>query len=249
VCIINNNYSRVLKGFLMSEMLVMSRDEVRAFDSMAINELGVAGVVLMENAGRGAAEVIVGTFNDEETQKIGIFCGTGNNGGDGYVIARHLLNWGMDVDVIICGDKEKISGDALVNLKILEKIGQHVDVVDSQSADAGQAVGELIKENGYTLVVDSIFGTGLQGELRGGYAGIIRAINTSGAKITAIDIPSGLECDSGQPLVDHAGVSAAIKADVTVTFVAVKKGFKANPDSSKYIGEVYVTSIGVEPSL
>ena len=231
----------------MSELLVMSRDEVRAFDRMAINEIGIAGVVLMENAGRGAAEVIVGTFDVGQTRKIGIFCGTGNNGGDGYVIARHLLNWGMNVDVIVCGDKGKICGDALVNLNVLEKIGHSVDVVDSQSADAGQVVEELVKAKRYTLVIDAIFGTGLQGELRGGYAGIIQAINSSGAKIAAIDIPSGLDCDSGMPLEDQAGVGAAINADVTVTFVAVKKGFKENPDSAKYVGEVYVASIGVEP--
>jgi len=98
--------------------VLMTKNEIRAVDSWAINTIGIPGVVLMENAGRSCAELIKEKLKDVAAPKVCIFCGTGNNGGDGYVIARHLLNSGFEVVVVICGDREKVKGDAKINLDI-----------------------------------------------------------------------------------------------------------------------------------
>jgi NAD(P)H-hydrate epimerase len=193
----------------------------------------------MENAGRSCAELIREKLGSVARPKAVIFCGTGNNGGDGYVIARHLLNSGYEVVVVVCGDYEKIGGDAKINLDIIEKLRQAIERVDPK----GDAIAERVKAlcEGADMIVDGLFGTGLTGELRGGYRELIEGINEQDCPILAVDIPSGLDCDTGEPL------GAAIKADYTVTFVAAKKGF-AKPAARKYTGEVYVASIGVEPA-
>ena len=225
------------KYSLDNNFVVMSRDEVRAVDTWAINEVGAPGVVLMENAGRSCADFIMEKLSGVERPRVCIFCGTGNNGGDGYVIARHLLNSGYEVVVAICGDYEKIKGDARINLEILEKLGQPIERIDPK----GERVAGLVRElaEGADMIVDGLFGTGLAGRLRCGYGKLIESINKLGCPILAVDIPSGLDCDTAEPL------GAAIRADYTVTFVAAKKGF-ANPGSAAYTGEVFIASIGVE---
>ncbi|MHC4623201.1 MAG: NAD(P)H-hydrate epimerase [Planctomycetota bacterium] len=219
--------------------IVMSRAEVRAIDSWAINEVGVPGVVLMENAGRSCAELIREKLAGAAHPKVCIFCGTGNNGGDGYVIARHLLNSRFEVVVVICGDRGKIKGDAKANLDILEKLGQPVAGLDLSGDDIRGRV-EAFSE-GADMIVDGLFGTGLSGELREEYRELIENINGRNRPIVAVDIPSGLDCDTGEPL------GAAVRARWTVTFVAVKKGF-AVAGAGEYTGEVFVASIGVEPT-
>ncbi|MGA2173046.1 MAG: NAD(P)H-hydrate epimerase [Sedimentisphaerales bacterium] len=218
---------------------VMSRDQVRAFDAWAINELGVPGVVLMENAGRSCAEFIKEKLSQTDTPRVCIFCGTGNNGGDGFVIARHLLNAGFAVVVIICGRRDKIKGDAKVNLDILKGLDAPVEQLDVDGIDdIKDRVAALARDA--DMIVDAVFGTGLMGELRNGYKRLIETINALGRPILAVDIPSGLDCDTGNPL------GAAIKANWTVTFVAVKKGFVLE-NTRAHTGEVYVASIGIEP--
>src|SRR4030042_4702160 len=107
--------------------VVMTRDEVRAFDAWAINELGIPGVVLMENAGRSCAGLVEDKLKDISEPKVCIFCGTGNNGGDGYVIARHLINHDIRAAVVVCGETSKIKGDAKINLDILERMGEPIE--------------------------------------------------------------------------------------------------------------------------
>jgi NAD(P)H-hydrate epimerase len=223
--------------------VVMSRDEIRAFDAWAINTLGIPGVVLMENAGRSCAELIKKEMDsrfrgNDKTAKICIFCGTGNNGGDGYVIARHLLNSGFEVIVVICGNRNKIKGDAKINLDILEKLGQPIEQLNLDEEN----IAELVKNyvSGASMLVDGIFGTGLSGQLGNEYKQLIESINAQRIPILAVDIPSGLDCDTGQVL------GAAVRASYTVTFVAVKKGF-ASAKAKAYTGEIFVASIGVEP--
>jgi len=215
---------------------VMTRDEVRAFDAWAINTLGVPGVVLMENAGRSCAELVKDKLKDVADPKVCIFCGTGNNGGDGYVIARHLINGGFDVTVVICGDREKIKGDAKINLDVLERMGRPIERLNPADANLAGRVQHLTA--GAQVLVDSLFGTGLRGELSDEYRRLIENINACRRPILAVDIPSGLDCDSGRPL------GAVIKAAWTVTFVAVKKGFTF-ADAARYTGEIFVASIGV----
>jgi len=217
--------------------VVMTRQEIRAVDAWAINTLGVPGVVLMENAGRSCAELIKEKLAKTARPKACIFCGTGNNGGDGYVIARHLLNSGFEVTVVICGPRDKIKGDAKINLDILERLGQRIEQLNLNADIAGQV--KTFAE-GADMIVDAVFGTGLSGQLSDEYKRLIESINAQNKPVLAVDIPSGLDCDTGRPL------GAAVKATYTVTFVAAKKGFTEKA-SAEYTGQVFVASIGVEP--
>ncbi len=219
-----------------TESVVMTRDQVRAVDAWAIDTLGIPGVVLMENAGRGCAELIQEKLRDVSEPKVCIFCGTGNNGGDGYVIARHLINSGFDVAVVICGDRDKIKGDAKTNLDILERMGQPVELLNPADSNTEGRVAGLAA--GADMLVDSLFGTGLNGPLRSDYRQLVETLNACECPILAVDIPSGLDCDTGQPL------GAAIEASWTVTFVAVKKGF-ASAQAARHTGDVFVGSIGI----
>lgn len=216
--------------------VVMSRDEVRAFDAWAINTLGIPGVVLMENAGRSCAELIIDKLKNAAGRKVCIFCGTGNNGGDGYVIARHLINHGVKVAVVVCGDRNKIKGDAKTNLDILEQMGESIEVLNPSDRDIAGRVERFAAGAG--VIVDGLFGTGLRGQLSDEYIRLIESINACDCPAMAVDIPSGLDCDTGEPL------GAAIRAVWTVTFVAVKKGF-ISESAAQYTGEIYVASIGI----
>jgi NAD(P)H-hydrate epimerase len=238
-----------MKGFAMDDLVIMSRDEVRAFDARAINELKVPSVVLMENAGRGCADVVMGMGPEKGGfKKAVIFCGTGNNGGDGYVIGRHLRNNGIEAVFVICGDRNKIAGDAMINLKILENTGADIKVIDVSADDTALQVEKILTDGKFDVIVDALFGTGLTGTLRGRYQDVIASINHARLPVAAVDIPSGLDCDSGLPLDGPDGQPVAVKADFTVTFVAVKKGFYECTQSAEYTGEVFVASIGVEPA-
>ncbi len=221
------------------ECIVMSRDEVRAVDRWAINTLGILGVVLMENAGRSCAELIKEKLNGVANLKVCIFCGTGNNGGDGYVVARHLLNGGCKVSVIIIGDRNKIKGDAKTNIDILERLGQPIEQLNLDKADIPVRVKNFTA--GADMLVDALFGTGLSGQLSNEYQQLIESINSRNCPVLSVDIPSGLDCDTGEPL------GAAVKASWTVTFVAVKKGFTSE-NAAQYTGEIFIASIGVEPA-
>jgi hydroxyethylthiazole kinase-like uncharacterized protein yjeF len=222
-----------------SECLIMTREQVRAFDSWAINELGIPGVVLMENAGRSCAELVRDKLSQVADPKVCIFCGSGNNGGDGYVIARHLLNYGFEVCVVLCSDREKVKGDAKINLDVLEGMGQSIEILDPSGDDISMRIQSVAAQT--DIIVDALFGTGLQGQLRGDCIQLIESINALSRPVLAVDIPSGLDCDSGEAL------GTAIKADCTVTFVAVKKGFSVGSDVRQYTGEIYIASIGIDP--
>ena len=214
----------------------MTRDEVRAFDAWAINTLGIPGVALMENAGRSCAALIEDKLKGIANPKVCIFCGTGNNGGDGYVIARHLVNRGVKTTVVVCGDRNKIKGDAKINLDILERMGESIERLNPADRDIAEQVGRFTA--GTDILVDSIFGTGLRGQLSDEYRRLIESINACNSPVLAVDIPSGLDCDSGELL------GAAIEAAWTVTFVAVKKGFTF-ATAAQYTGKIFVASIGI----
>jgi len=215
--------------------LVLTRQQARDFDNWAINNAGVPGAVLMENAGRGCAEIIISELKKSGGDKVCVFCGTGNNGGDGFVIARHLKNEGFKVKIGLCGKSSKIKGDAEINYKITRNMKIAIKELDLNNIEKG--VKDIASDS--NLIVDAIFGTGLTGEISGEFEKLINAINSLNKPIIAVDIPSGLDCDSGLPL------GAAIRATKTVTFAAAKKGFR-NPDCAKYTGEIYIASIGIE---
>jgi NAD(P)H-hydrate epimerase len=216
----------------------MTRDEVRAFDAWAINTLCIPGVVLMENAGRSCAELIVDKLKGVAEPKVCVFCGTGNNGGDGYVITRHLINRDVKATVVVCGDRSKIEGDAKINLDILERMGQSIELLNPAESNIAEKVEHFSAGSG--IIVDGLFGTGLKGQLRDEYNRLIESINTCDIPVMAVDIPSGLDCDSGEPL------GAVIQAKWTVTFVAAKKGFLSKK-AAQYTGEIFVASIGIAP--
>ena len=220
----------------------MSRQQVRLFDRQAIEEFGISGLVLMENAGRSCAELAMQMLGPEPQDKsVAVFCGAGNNGGDGFVIARHLHNRGVGVKVIICADRGKIKGDALANLLIIEKIKVPVVETDLRPEKILPQVNSFCV--GCGLIVDALFGTGLKGEIPSVYSQLIACINAAGLPILAVDIPSGLDCDLGVPL------PVCIRAEATVSFVAAKKGFFENPQVRDVIGRLYIASIGVNPGL
>jgi NAD(P)H-hydrate epimerase len=209
----------------------LSRAEVRDIDRRAIEEYGVPGVVLMENAGRGAAEVLL---------RLGVrcpvcvCCGKGNNGGDGFVIARHLDNAGVPVEILLFCAPEELTGDAAVNERIAARSGLPLRSFPGKDLDLAPVQEALARAE---WVIDALFGTGLGGPIRAPLDGVIAAINGSPAKVLAVDIPSGLDCDHGAPL------GPTVRAHHTVTFVAQKKGF-ANSAAAAWLGQVHVVGIG-----
>ena len=217
----------------------MSRDEVRNVDRIAIEEYGLPGVVLMENAARGCVEWL----NEIGINGPVVVCaGRGNNGGDGFVIARHLENASRDVRVLLFAKRSSVRGDAAVNLTVLEKAGTPL-----RCFDAGVESDEIRHElENAEWIIDALLGTGTRGGLREPYATIISEINASSARKMAIDLPSGLDCDSGMP-VDPAK-PIAVRSDFTATFVARKLGFQ-NEASREFTGEIRVIDIGVPRAM
>lgn len=205
-------------------MKIATREIVREIDRLTISKYGVPGLVLMENAGRATADVIIDNFSYAD--KVSIFAGSGNNGGDGFVIARHLISDGLDVDVYILSDPKKLSGDALVNYKALKNIGGNIVELKNNLRKYKQA----------DIIVDAIFGTGLDREVTGFYKKVIDFINSQGVPTISVDLPSGLDANTGQPL------GSAVLADVTVTFVLPKLGISIYP-GVEYSGEIYVADI------
>jgi NAD(P)H-hydrate epimerase len=214
----------------------LSRSEVRALDARAADELGLPPLLLMENAGRGAAEGL--RRRAGERARVLIVCGPGNNGGDGAVAARHLDAWGFPVRVVWLARAEQLRGDAAFQYAILAKSGieQHAcpDPPDPARLAAWLAEADW--------VVDGLFGTGLTRAIEGLFATWIETINGSGKPVLALDLPSGLDADTGLPL----GVT--IRATATASFVALKLGF-AQPGAESFTGEVFVVDIGLPRRL
>jgi len=200
-------------------------------DRAAIDDYHVPGVVLMENAGRGATEILV---RRAPRGVIAICCGRGNNGGDGFVMARHLSLRGLPARTLLLADPATLTGDAAINHRIVAL--SRLPLVPCYGDDGlARLTQELASAD---WVVDGLLGTGLHGEAREPYRSAIEAIHRAGRPVLAIDIPSGLDCDTGRVL------GVAVRADLTVTFVAEKTGF-ANPEARAYLGEVHVVDIGV----
>jgi NAD(P)H-hydrate epimerase len=219
-------------------MKVANAEEMQELDRKAIETYRIPGMILMENAGRGAAEVISNTFPDLHKKKIAIIAGKGNNGGDGFVIARYLLNQGTSVRVYLLTDPKGLRGDAEINFNIFQRMKGEVVSVPS-SKDYVKVKKDLEK---FDILVEGIFGTGLDAEVRGYYREVIDHLNTLQRPIVAIDIPSGLDANTGKPL------GTAIRASLTVTFGLPKVGHLI-PPGLDYVGEVKVIDIGIPKKL
>ncbi len=216
---------------------ILSRDQIRRVDRLALEQYGMSGLVLMENAGRNAAEIIESVYGPAGSAVL--FCGGGNNGGDGCVIARHLSNRGWSVRLVMIADAEKMTPDTAANYRVITAMGLHlVSALDAPSQmRALAAMGEK------DVLVDAILGTGFHGEVRHPVAGLLQAMNRAPKRaIVSIDVPSGFDCDSGQPS------EATVRADLTITFVALKQGYAAG-GAPAILGRVEVADIGVPTQL
>ncbi len=205
---------------------------MRQMDGFAIKELGIPGVVLMENAGKGTFLVIESEFECEGGETVYLFCGKGNNGGDGYVIGRYLWNAGMQVKFFVAGEEDDLKGDALTNYDIVRKLGLPVEFI-SDKKDL-----QKIDRNVPDLVVDALLGTGITGAVYGFMKDVIAYINGLDCPVISVDVPSGLNADS--PVVE----GEAVLADMTVT-MALPKVCHAFYPAKNYVGELYIVDIGI----
>jgi NAD(P)H-hydrate epimerase len=212
------------------DIVHLTRKQVREVDRRAIEQYHIPGIVLMENAARAVA-VCAWDMLGRRPGNVLVLCGGGNNGGDGLAAARHLHNRGANVSIGLMTDPKKYQGDALVNWNIVSAMH-----IPAQPFEAG-----MLKE-WPQLVIDAIFGTGLSEAVRDPFPGIFSAVNGAGMPVLAVDLPSGLDCDSGRAL------GACIKANRTITFVAPKIGF-AEADAKAFLGDVVVGDIGCPPEL
>jgi NAD(P)H-hydrate epimerase len=212
-------------------MFTLSCEQIRQIDRLAVEQYAMPSILLMENAGYNAARIIETEYPSPVRSAV-IFCGPGNNGGDGLVIARHLHNAGRRLTVILAGPAERLKGDALTNYQIVSKMPVPILTLD--------ATDESL--TGADLIIDALLGTGFTGEPRPPLDTIIQKINRSGKPVVAVDVPSGLDCSSGT-----AG-QATIRANLTITFVAVKTAF-LTPTTAPYLGKLQVADIGVPKEL
>lgn len=213
---------------------VLTARQMAECDRRAIQEYGIPGVVLMENAGRAVAELAGQLLGKVARKRVAIFCGKGNNGGDGYVVARHLANSGAQVRLFLVGRRTEVKGDAATNLHIVEKMGLNL-----QEITTAEHIPDLRSTD---LVIDALLGTGLQGPVHGILADVIEALNASRAPALAIDVPSGLDSDSGSIL------GVAIRATITGTMAALKRGLLFSP-GREHAGVVKIIDIGMPQAV
>ncbi|MBE9502924.1 MAG: NAD(P)H-hydrate dehydratase [Proteobacteria bacterium] len=217
-------------------MKVVTADEMREIDSRTIEEFRIPGVVLMENAGRGAACAVEDYIADKDINKVLVVAGKGNNGGDGFVLARHLVNGGLDCEICLAGKESDVSGDARTNMDVASAMGITIHEMVENIASLEKAIHQS------DLIVDALFGTGLNQPVKDFYRGIIDAVNFSELPVISLDIPSGLDSTTGRPL------GAAIEADMTVTFCLPKIGSIIYPGAD-YVGELVLADIGAPYEL
>lgn len=208
---------------------MLNRLESQAIDKQCTETYGIPSIILMENAGRGIVDVFLRL---KSQGKVVICCGGGNNGGDGLVIARHLDNHHIPVHILLFIDPLTLKGDAKINYEIVQRSGIPLTVIRS---DDIQSMKPFLSEASW--IIDALFGTGLKGGVKSPFNQIIQLINEAKKQILSVDIPSGLDCDTGEVL------GTAIQAAHTVTMVALKKGF-TNPKAAAYLGEVHIVDIG-----
>jgi NAD(P)H-hydrate epimerase len=230
-------------------MRPLTREQIRAVDLRAIGDYFLPGIVLMENAGRNAAHLLIALASLDRVDpplRVAIACGRGNNGGDGFVIARHLENLGAEVKLLLACDPAAYRGDAAVNHAVAVRAGIAIEPLESAPVEVWSAALA-----GSDWIVDALLGTGAAGAPRAGIAKAIEAINRTRAAdprvdrrpgVFAVDSPSGLDCDTG------LAAGECVRADATATFVARKIGFDA-PGAGAYTGAIHIIDIGVPRRL
>ncbi len=218
-------------------MKLLTAAEMRELDRRAIAEVGLPSLVLMENAGRAAYQVLRREF-PELSGEVAVLAGRGNNGGDGFVVARCLANAGIPVAVFLVGRRDQVGGDARVNLEILAHQGLEVlEVLEESHLE--KALDRLARAG---LIVDALLGTGLNSPVTGLLASLIQAVNQLKRQVLALDLPSGLSADTGEAL------GVAVRADVTVTCGWPKIGLVMSPGRD-YVGRLWQADLGMPPDL
>ena len=213
-------------------MRLVTNAEMKKIDSWAIKEFGIPSMVLMENAGRGCVDVLE-TYFDLDGLRVLIVCGKGNNGGDGFVVARHLHNRGAEVTVALLGSMNDLKRDALHNYKLLKTGKLNIARVTSAST-----LGKLCQSHNPDVIIDAIFGTGFAGSPKGIYYQAIELINRTDTFVLSIDIPSGINGDNGQ------FIKTCIIADATATMCLPKRGHYLYPGRA-FTGDLYTIDIGI----
>ncbi len=211
-------------------MKLVTSSQMRNIDKKTIGGIGIPGLELMEKAGQGVALAAKEMLGEVKNKKVVIFCGRGNNGGDGFVVGRYLSEWGADIQFYPTAKKEEVSGDAKTNLKKAEKMGLPITEVLKKEKIPSKIEADLI--------VDALFGTGFSGEITDFTKDVVEMINSSGIRVISVDIPSGLHADTGQ------FTGACIKAERTVTMALPKIGHFFFP-GREMSGKVSVVDIGV----
>src|SRR5579864_7667769 len=215
-------------------MRILNSAQMREADRRTIEEIGIPSLVLMENAGRQVVAAIEAVHGELLEQSVAVLCGRGSNGGDGFVVARTLLQRGVDVSVFLIGRVADVRGDARTNLEILGRLGHTVvEIADGQAWELHfSEVGDC------ALIVDAIFGTGLNAPVQGLIESVITDVNASGIPVVSIDLPSGLSADSCDP------IGESIEAGTTVTLAAPKLPLVLPPAETR-AGDIVIADIGI----
>jgi len=219
-------------------MRVLNAAQMRDADRQTIDEIGIPSMVLMENAGRQVVAALEAAYDDLTDKYVAVLCGPGNNGGDGFVVARTLHQRGVEVSVFVVATMSDIKGDARQNLEILGRLG--LTVVEISEEQAWDLHFSEISQ--CDLIVDAIFGTGLTSPLAGMMETVAADVNASGLPVIAIDLPSGLSADHAEP------IGVCIRATMTVTLAAPKLPLVLPPGES-HAGTIVVADIGIPPEV
>lgn len=231
--------------------MLFDRAALRRIDRVAVEKFGIPSLVLMENAANACTGAVIETLGRRLRRGVVICCGRGNNGGDGLAVARQLHNAGVKVALLAVARPSTYAGDAGVQMRIVRRMKIPVAVMDAKRP--GDTLRRLDRVVGGTaVIVDAVFGTGLKGKVEGSAAALIGEINASrdrGVRVVSVDLPSGMDCDSGEGLVAGAADGRrAVVADVTVSMVGPKVGF-ARAASRPYLRRVSVADIGAPREL
>lgn len=220
-------------------MILVTAAQMQQIDHQTIHSFGIPGMVLMENAGRGAFDMLVRKFSPLENKRVAIVCGRGNNGGDGFVMGRYLMEKGIPTTLFLLSVSDKVTGDAKTNYLLARKLvekspgSELIEIPDPAALERHRS--RFLDQD---LFVDAIFGTGLNSQVRGLFKEIILLVNASGKPVFSVDIPSGLNADTG------AVCGVAIKASATATFAFAKAGLLLYP-GNLYTGDLEIMEIGI----
>jgi len=215
-------------------MYLVTASEMQQMDRETIESFGIPGRVLMENAGLGATRVLLDKFDDIINKNVGVIAGHGNNGGDGFVIARYIAQKGSDVTVYLLAESARVKGDAAANLKLLAPLNVPVVEMPDEQSFLAHKTGMLHQE----IWIDALLGTGLKSDVKGYFKKIIKFINDLSKPVFSVDIPSGLNSDTGQVC------GSCIRAQATATFAFAKTGHILFP-GAEYTGYLEIIDIGI----